>query len=262
MHRAKYGSAPVIQFNKVRSSWDYTGPIWIEEDVKLISEATGIHLFHYGPRLWMLGEIGPLRALQATKSREKVIERILNEYPTRSFHRGARIYRLRVNPTVPHMASEYDSPPSDRLGSGRLDSRDLPVLYCSQDVEGCVHECRVTVEDTLYLATLVAEHEIKLLDLTELLKEEYVNEFESLDMAVHMLFFAAKHSYEITQDLAKAAFKAGFDGFNYPSYFSQIRSGNMPFETVYGISVRRFPGAEDFVKDGIFRNFGANSTSH
>lgn len=73
-------------------------------------------------------------------------------------------------------------------------------------------------------------------------------------MAVHMLFFAADHSYEITRAIAIAAGKAGFDGLLYPSYFSQVRSGAMPFETVYGISVRRFRNAAKYATAGIFAN--------
>lgn len=151
---------------------------------------------------------------------------------------------------------EYDSPPDRILGRGRLDSPDLPILYCSQDIDGCVHECRVTLEDDLYLATLSPCRDLKLLDLTAILQENNVSEFESLDMAVHMLFVAADHAYEISRAIARAAKAAGFDGLLYPSYFSQVRSGAMPLETIYGISVRRFPGAAKVAGVGIFANVG------
>jgi hypothetical protein len=78
-----------------------------------------------------------------------------------------------------------------------------------------------------------------------LLREEKVTEFESLDMAVHMLFLAGKHSYEITREIARAAHAAGYDGVVYPSYFSLLRTGGMPFETTYGISHRRVPQLVD-----------------
>jgi hypothetical protein len=42
-----------------------------------------------------------------------------------------------------------------------------------------VHECRLTVEDELFVSALVPRRELRLLDLTELL-EEGVTEFESL----------------------------------------------------------------------------------
>ena len=85
-------------------------------------------------------------------------------------------------------------------------------MYGSQDLQICVHECRVTAEDELYLATLAPARNLQLLDLTELLSEERVTEFESLDMAIHMLFLAGTHAYEITREIARAAHAAGYDG--------------------------------------------------
>jgi hypothetical protein len=80
---------------------------------------------------------------------------------------------------------------------------------------------------------------LKLLDLSEVLREpEGVTEFESLDMAVHMLFLAASHSYDITRRISLMAGQAGFDGIEYPSYFSLLRTGAIPFETAYGLSGR------------------------
>jgi hypothetical protein len=255
VHRALYGSAPLVQFNELRfQKGDYTGPDWLKKDIALISEKGRIGLFHYGPRLWMLGHIEPLEVLQDPLKRSTIIERLLKEYPERTLPKDEIVYRLRANPEDPSAHGEYDSQPDKLLGRGRLDSPGQPVLYCSQDIEGCVHECRVTVEDELYLATLRPTRDLKLLDLTALLPEEGVTEFESLDMAVHMLFFAGDHSYEIARAIAVAAQKAGFDGLLYPSYFSQVRSGAIPFETVYGLSVRRFPNAAGYATSGIFAN--------
>jgi hypothetical protein len=255
VHRSTYGSAPLVQFNEHRfQDGDYDGPEWLKKDVTLISEQVRIGLFHYGPRLWMLGCVEPLEALQDPVRRGSVIHRILKEYPERILLKGEFIYRLRANPEDPLASGEYDSPPEAFLGRGRLDSPCQPVLYCSQDIESCVHECRVTVEDELYLAALRPARDLRLLDLTVVLNEEHVTEFESLDIAVHMLFFAADHSYAITRQIAAAAREAGFDGLLYPSYFSQVRSGAMPFETVYGISIRRFPNAAKYATSGIFSN--------
>lgn len=255
VHREAYGSAPLVQFNEAQfQKGDYSGPEWLNKDVALISESGRIGLFHYGPRLWMIGYVEPLEALQDSSIRQDIVDRILKEYPERILPKGEIVYRLRANPEDPGADSEFNSPPDELLGRGRLDSVGQPILYCSQDIEGCVHECRVTVEDELYLAALEPARDLKLLDLTALLREEGVTEFESLDIAVHMLFFAADHSYEITRSIAVAAKKEGFDGLLYPSYFSQVRSGAIPFETVYGLSVRRFPGAAKYGTSGIFLN--------
>jgi hypothetical protein len=102
-----------------------------------------------------------------------------------------------------------------------------------QDLQVCIHECRVTAEDELYVASLAPTRDLKLLDLTHLLREVHVTEFDSLDIAVHMVFLAGPHSYEIARIIACASRDALYDGVIYPSYFSLLRTGGMPFETAY-----------------------------
>jgi hypothetical protein len=65
-------------------------------------------------------------------------------------------------------------------------------------------------------------------------------------MAVHMLFLAGKHAYKISREIATAVRTAGFDGIIYPSYFSLLRLGAMPFQTVYGLSQRRIPTYQEY----------------
>jgi hypothetical protein len=244
IRRRKYGAAPLVQFNEHQSTCIKTSR-WLEGDLQKIEKAIGVGFFYYGPRMWMIGEVEPLKALQDPATRSSVIKRIVTEYPTVILPKDQLFYRIRKDPTKPEEANEYDSPPSAFSGSGRLDSVTLPVLYGSQDLQICVHECRVTVEDELYLAPLVPSRELRLLDLTELLQEEKVTEFESLDMAVHMIFLAGKHSYDISRDIARGAHAAGYDGVIYPSYFSLVRTQGQPFETACGISLRRFPQLAD-----------------
>jgi RES domain-containing protein len=212
----------------------------LRKDAELLGEAAGIGFFHYGPRLWMLGEVEPLKAMNDDATRDDVIERILTEFPERVIPTEQRVVRLRKNPARPTDPEEYDTPPRGSRGGGGIDSEDFPVLYASQDVEVCVHECRVTVEDELYMATSAPTAPIRCLDLTAVLEED-VTEFESLDMAVHMLFLAHAHSYSICRAIALAVKNAGYAGLIYPSYFSLVRTGARPFETAYGLSVRRFP---------------------
>lgn len=244
--RSDYGGAPVLQFNEHhQGNTEVEFDERLKKDADLIGRAAGVGFFHYGPRLWMLGEVEPLKALQDQATRDSIIHRILTEYPARAIPTSERLVRIRKRPKNPADAQEYDSSPPGHRGGGRLDSEDFPVLYASQDIEVCVHECRVTVEDALYMATLAPVRELRCLDLTEVLPEEHTTEFESLDMAVHMLFLAQPHSYEICRAVAVAARNAGFDGLIYPSYFSLVRTGARPFDTAYGLSVRRFPSYRD-----------------
>jgi len=209
--KPEYGATPLIQFNEHKKT-DIQFADTLKKDVNLFEKNLGIGFFHYGPRLWMIGEIEPLKDLQNKTTRKDIIERIINEYPTIQFKPSNIFYRIRINPNKPNNKFEYDSPPQP--GKGRLDSQNHPVLYGSQDLEVCLHECRVTVEDEIYVATLKPSKTLKLLDLTELIEED-CTEFESLDLAIQMLFLAGKHSYEISQELSITVKKKGFDGIIY-----------------------------------------------
>lgn len=244
--RSEYGAAPIIQFNQHQTTSIEVSP-WLKRDVELIESLLGIGFFPYGPRMWMIGEVEPLKALQTDKTRRSIIERILSEYPSKIVGQEELFYRIRKAPFKPSEPNEYDSPPSNIASTGRLNTRNMPVLYASPDLQVCVHECRVTAEDELYVATLMPNCELKLLDVSVLLKEDrHVTEFESLDLAVHMLFLAGEHSYGITSSIAAAAQDKGFDGLVYPSYFSLLRFGVMPFQTTYGISHRRVPQLQKY----------------
>jgi hypothetical protein len=254
--RCDYGAAPVIQCNEYHyGKSDIRPSHWLENDIKLIEEAAKVGFFYYGPRLWMVGEVEPLKDLQQESSREGIIERVLQEYPEKLIASGTKFYRLRINPNNPADPKEYDSPPLEFSGNGRLDSSELSVMYGSQDIDVCIHECRASTDDDIYVATFKTLRELRLLDLTHVLEEDNT-EFESLDMAIHMLFLAKSHSYEISRAIAKAAEKTGFDGVIYPSFFSLIRTGGHPFETSYGLSLRRFhPESEKYSSAYTIKNF-------
>ena len=239
-HRTEYGGAPTIEFNDKRSGGEVEFPPSLSNDVSLIEKLCGIGFFHYGPRLWMIGEIEPLKQLQDDSTRDSIIDRIINEYPEKSLDPENLFYRVRKAPANPDNHGEYDSPPIGIAGNGRLDTKDFRVLYASPDMEVCVHECRFAAEDELYVATLNTTKPLRLLNLTAIPKEE-ATEFESLDFTINMLFLASKHSYEIAKKIAAKARDAGFDGLIYPSYFSELRTGVIPLRTTYGLSNRRIP---------------------
>jgi hypothetical protein len=251
-HRSHFGGSPVIQFNQHQRTSIIPAP-WLESDVRLIERVLGVGFFYYGPRLWMVGEIEPLKALQLPAERPTIIKRIVTEYPHRTLTAKDIFYRIRRSPKDPASPAEYDSPPEGQVGNGRLDSTNFPVMYASQDLPLCIHECRATVDDLIFVATLATTKELKLLDLTHLL-EEKGSEFESLDLAVHMLFLAENHSYEISRDIAVGIRSAGFDGAIYPSYFSLVRVGCQPFETAYGISIRKLPVLAESARQQILPN--------
>ena len=249
-----YGAAPIIQFNDRRST-DIAVRRSLGVDVALFEETLRIGFFLYGPRYWMFGEIEPLKHLQGEASRQKTIDRVLAEYGTTTLTGDDILYRIRKDPSPPADHTQYDSAPSE-LSDGRLDTPEYPALYASPDLQTCLHECRVSAEDDLFVATLRPSRDIKLLNVATILDEpEEVTEFESLDLAIHMLFLAGEHSYPITRAIALAARRRGFDGLVYPSYFSMLRNGVKPFETTYGISNRRIPSYRDFEMNKMSSNY-------
>ena len=230
----------MLEFNDRRSGGEVAFPSALSKDASLIEKACGIGFFHYGPRLWMVGEVEPLKRLQDKSTRDSIIDRIIKEYPEKLLNPEGVFYRVRKDPANPDSHGEYDSPPDGIAGNGRLDSEGFSVLYASPDLEVCVHESRFLAEDELFVATLITTKPLRLLNLTAIPKEE-VTEFESLDISINMLFLASKHSYEIAREIAAKAREAGFDGLIYPSYFSELRTGVMPLRTTYGLSNRRIP---------------------
>lgn len=226
--------------NDAQSPGQVRFPGGLEKDARMLEAETGMRLFEYGPRWWMFGEITPLKELQERKTRDSVLRRIVDEFPGYRLCEDEPIYRLRRDPSNHLDHDEFDSPPTEYLGHGRLDSTDLPILYASRDAEVCIHECRTTVEDKLFMATLKTTSTLRLLDLSACIQDHW-SEFESLDLAVHMMFMAGPHSYEICRDLTRYAKGVGFDGVVYPSYFTTTRLGRDPFPTYLGISERKIP---------------------
>ena len=251
LHRCEFGAAPVLAFNQQQPTSIESLP-WCDSDLRLFERLLGIGVFYYGPRMWMVGEVEPLLALQDASRRRPVIDAILRDFPCVTLVTGESFYRLRKSPSNPASPDEYDSPPNP--GKGRLDSAGFPVMYASQDLQVCIHECGAGVGDDAYVATLAAERALRLLDLTELIYQEGTSEFESLDIAIHMLFIAGGHSYPISRAVAAEACRAGYDGLVYPSYYSQLRTGAMPFETSFGISHRLVPKLKEQEKAKIIMN--------
>ncbi|MCG7553980.1 RES family NAD+ phosphorylase [Pseudoalteromonas sp. Of11M-6] len=140
----------------------------------------------------------------------QILLRALESYPVRVLTPSDQFYRIRVSPEQPQNSTEYDSPPDELLGSGRLDSDNMPVMYASQNLQICIHECRAAANDSLFVATLRPTSHLKLLDLTCIAAEP-------LQKALHMVFMFSRFSYPLTRRIAVLAKQAGFDGIIYPA---------------------------------------------
>ena len=250
VHRTKFGAAPLITFNDKRPTDIEAFPGWPSGDAALFEETLNIGFFWYGPPEWQVGINANLDKLEQEDERKEVIDRILQAYPIEKLTEAEKCYRLRKVFGEGHAHDKFDSTDWDQFDSpplgnaaeaGRLDSPSLPVLYGSPDLQTCLHECRVTVEDALFLATLRPVRELTLLDLVSYPDEPFSHPSEDLDHAVVMLFLAGTHAYPISRAIACAARDAGYDGLIYPSFFSMLRNGMQPFESLFGLSNRSIP---------------------
>jgi|Wag4MinimDraft_8_1082659.scaffolds.fasta_scaffold00145_4 hypothetical protein len=252
MHRVDFGIAPVIQFN--RYQYQNNSNIDKNADMNLIEDKLKIGFFLYAPKDWMVGINEKLKELQQKDSRKSTIMEIIDLYQTKRLTKDDNFFRLRKNPSKPKNVLEYDAPPLEKKkDDGRFDFDKFSVMYASQDLEVCLHESRVMKKDSLYLATLSPNEDLKLLDLTEII-EDNKTPFESINQALYMLFLEDEKSYEIIRDIAKFVNNKGYDGIIYPSYFSLLKTRGVPFETVYGLSVREIPEYKEYAESKIIPN--------
>lgn len=232
-HRTEYGGANLIQYNELRSGHsDVDFPNWLKADVAILEGLLKVGFFMYGPPTWRVGMIQPLEELENPQSRQKVLSEIVRSYPEVELTPNDRIFRIRTNIQDSKNPLSYDSAPVGK-SKARLNEDGKSILYGSQDLEICIHECRVAISDEIYVGSLRPIAPLRCLDLTAE-GPSGPTEFESLDLAVRFLFAAEQHSYGILTALAEQCRTNEFDGIIFPSYFSQIKPARIPNIAIFG----------------------------
>lgn len=236
--RTTFGGSSAIQLNEYHfQKRDFLFPDWLECDAQLIEKALQQGFFLYGPPMWKVGYVDPVEALQGSgEERNKVLDQIFEYYPNFILNQDKTIFRLRSNPDDPREPLQFDSAPFGK-STARFNKDGFPTLYGSEDLEICIHECRVTIEDKCYVATLRAKEQFKCLDLTA---EGPIGNtpFESLDLAIKFLMSAEKASYEILTLIANSARRRQYDGILFRSFFSQLKSTEIPNLALFGYPIK------------------------
>ena len=235
--KSEYGGASILRFG----DWDKNNrevrfSVWLDTDAALIERTIKSNLRYYAPATWRLGEVEPLETLCDPATQPSAAIDVVIRFPRRKLPVGTMFYRLRKGIPWKEQGSEsqYDAPPVGCSSGGRLESPGLSVLYGSQNLEICVHECRTTKADDCHLGTLRIARQLELLDLCESIDNDGPTPFESLYLAVQYIFSAEEHSYSAARAIALAANAAGLDGVIYPSYFSSLRGGTIPNIGLFG----------------------------
>lgn len=218
-----YGGFTRIQYNEHHRPFSrrFEGPL--NKDAKLISRKLGIVFFDYWPQEWRIGRISHLEELEKPRSRKNVIKTVLAEYPIRKLGRDDHFFRLRKN-LIAAESAQFDAAPRG-LSRARLNNDGYPTLYGSDNIEICIHECKATLADELFIAKLCPVRQLKCLDLSAD-GPPWIDAFESLDIALSFLFRAGEHSYPLLTRIAKAARAQHLDGIIFPSYYNQLKRTN------------------------------------
>ena len=225
---------------ELRNSLTYRGDAWCIKDKALLEDLLNIKITFNAPHECQVGITDNLENLRQGNKHEQIISEILESYPIRELTTDDKFYRLRNLEWSrsfefdPADSKQFDSPPrktkSDCRHYGRFDSPDLSVLYGSPELETCLHECRVTKEQDLFVATLKPTRSLKLLDLCVFPDETDTDPYESIDHTVTSLFEEASDSYQISRKIALEARNKGFDGVIYPSFYSNLHNGEQSSE--------------------------------
>ncbi len=223
----------------------------LQHDISLLYKQFAIEIFCAAPQTWRVGQISWLEDLTSKNKRkkdraiEKLIERMTPKIvgPRDIFYRMRR--DIREDPIEDKM---FDAPPSERASAGRLNTKGVPVLYAAFDIETCIHECRATINDILYIATIKPLLELKLLDFTEVITDYNENTpFDMLDIAVRFLFTANSGAYRVTRLLADKVKYKGYDGIIYSSFFNRIRDREYKNIALFGRPVEEMKVCIDCV---------------
>jgi hypothetical protein len=219
--------APVYQIGELNPSRAALDPT-LASDADLAGRLAGLVAFHYGPPTWRVGDTelrdefeagGELRhwaAADLVKAAESII------LPANS-----RLFRLRLNPKVDESistAAAFDPPPPTVQRSlGRWDDVDHPVLYASDDIELCLHECRITISDEIVVASMSPTRDLRILDLSSEIRWGSRTPFEDPNIFVGIMFRSRGRWLEYCRVISRVARDAGYDGIRYISYYAQAK---------------------------------------
>lgn len=220
--------APVYQVNDCNPNparFDVT----LNNDAKLACSLTAQVIFDYGPPLWRVGEVDLKHAFdEGGEIRDAAARAFVANAPRVELTTGTHIFRIRKNPQPDETiatATAFDPPPQHiKRSPGRWDDGHAAVLYASDDIELCLHECRVLIADEVVVASLRTVRPLTLLDLTADFPLIGPTPFQDPKIFARFLSLSRHEQWlDHARVVARAAEAAGLDGIRYTSYYAQAK---------------------------------------
>lgn len=198
-----------------------------QADWHLIQSKISGQLFYRSPRLFYLGITNHF-GLEQSLPKDVVRNDIVPKLRFTEIDLFSLFYRIRVNVTEANKFDEaqYDAPPTPRRrGFGRFDNPKLSLLYGSPNLQVCIHECRVTLADDIFVATLAPTRTLRLIDLSG-----NYDQPEATDPFDDLLWFfrglmntSVPHVYRYCRRIAQTIKEmTDADGFVYNSYYTNV----------------------------------------
>ncbi len=225
--KTEFGGSPVLMVGNGDFGSDYSVHKSLGHDIQLIRETTGLAPTAYAPALWRVGITEWMDRLTSKnrKKQDKAIGELVSRCKIKVINKDAQFFRIRANVVDGIEESSFDAPELQNYAGGRFNVKEGVVFYASFDVETCIHECRVSMEDYLYVAALEPCRSLRLLDLNHVKEiEDEETPFEYLPLAINQILKAGDHSYAITRKISELAKLRGLDGIIYQSYFNSVRT--------------------------------------
>jgi hypothetical protein len=198
-----------------------------QSDWDLIQSKIGGQLFNRAPRLFYLGITNHF-GMHQSLPKDVVRDDIVPKLRFAEVASPTTFYRIRVNVAEADKFDEgqYDAPPKPRRrGIGRFDNPKLPLLYGSPNLQVCIHECRVTLADDIFVATLAPTKLLRLIDLSGNYDQpDDLDPFDDLFWFFRGLMNTNQpHVYRYCRRIAQTIKDmTGADGFTYNSYYTNV----------------------------------------
>lgn len=174
---------------------------------------------------------------------DKLLSTAISKFKTITVSPGTIIYRVKKNLTHDinaETASVFDPSPQNYTREvfpslDRFSASIIPVFYGAFDISTCVFECRTEHTEELTLGTFKVSKNLKLLDLEEL--EDTTTGYEREDLGCFVSRMLYQREYALNNYFSVMAFRMGFQGLKYCSYFSKVRGDRLMNVAIFGTPI-------------------------
>ena len=223
------------------------------EDCNMLHELTGYSVDLNYSRLANLGIWGINGDIKNITSQDpcdesfdnldKLLTTAITKYKSETIPFGTIIYRIKKNlhldinvDTATVFDPQNPIPMSDNFPSrDRFSASIIPIFYGAFDISTCLFECRTEYLEELTLGTFKVAKNLKLLDLENFVENVPGHEREDLGCFVSRMLY--KREYVLNNYFSVMAFKLGFQGIKYCSYFSKVRGTRLMNVALFGTPI-------------------------